>query len=89
MKLLDAEHVLYFLRQEGRYIEGELCQCFDIEMRHTDPETKKDTILRVCNVSTDRVKVQLLVEQMNRGKLHPIHFFDVVEDFCQDDTRLL
>ncbi len=87
MKLLDAEYGLYFLRQEGRYIEGELCQCFDIEMRYTDQETEKS--LRICNVSTDRVKVQLLVEQMNQGRLHPIHFFDVVEDFCQDDTRLL
>lgn len=38
-------------------------------------------IQEIKDLSTDRDKVRCLVRKMNRGKLLPEHFMDIVEDF--------
>lgn len=41
----------------------------------------------VKEISTDRVQLGGLVEQMNRGGLSPVHMPDVTEDFLAEGVK--
>ena len=38
----------------------------------------------INDISIDRIKIEKLIEVLNRQKLSPIHIYDVIEDFMVD-----
>lgn len=36
---------------------------------------------RISDVTTDRTKILILLERLNRNDVSPIHAFEIVEDF--------
>lgn len=41
----------------------------------------KKELIRVSDVSTDKIAVEKLVELCNKEHLEPVHIYDVIEDF--------
>lgn len=61
----------------------------DVEMCYYDEEQQRDITCCTKDVSLNREALQNLVDRMNHEDLMPIHFEDVIEDFCQNENRLL
>ena len=70
-------------RQDG------MRRCFDVEMRYYHHYQRQEIIQYAHDVSSNIRALQKLVNTMNRENLSPEHFFDVIEDFCQDSERIL
>ena len=47
----------------------------------TIEDSNGDVIKSITDISTDEIVVRDLCERCNKGQLHPIHLYDVVEDF--------
>lgn len=64
-----------YLPDVGRYFTYGIRATRKVQLNQTE-------VLHVSDVSSNRRKVEALVESMNHNHLYPIHFLDVVEDFC-------
>ncbi len=47
----------------------------------TIEDSNGDVIKSITDISTDEIVVRDLCERCNKGQLHPIHLYDIVEDF--------
>lgn len=77
------------IKEEKQRQDGKLYCCAGIKMWYYEGEAKTKVTHYIKDISTDIVAVSMLVDHMNQHGLDPIHFYDVVEDFCQNENRIL
>ena len=69
--------------------DGIIRRHLDVEMRYFEETVDHEVVCTVRDVSLDEEALRSLVSRMNAADMDPIYFLDVIEDFCQDEHRIL
>lgn len=84
-----AQYSCQVIGKERPGDDGIIRRQLDVEMRYYEENIDHEVVCTVRDVSLDEAALQSLIAKMNAEDMDPIHFLDVLEDFCQDENRIL